>query len=135
MDSRDVKDDKEIYFKMLSKVQNDEGDTLSPFLWLDFCQPVLSLGDGGLDVIYFTANIPEHFEPGPACTWPAHEPYWAGVGRDLEAREFFLARARPKMLFLVVLHYKMRGRPAQARVRPEPGSKIKAQCVQWDGHG
>jgi hypothetical protein len=63
--------------------------------------------------------IPEHFEPGPARARPAHEPYWPGVGRDLEAREFFLSRARPEMLFLVVLHYKMRGRLAQARARSE----------------
>jgi hypothetical protein len=54
--------------------------------------------------------------------------------RDLEARKKFFARARPEMLFLVVLHYKMRGRPAQARARPEPGSKIEARCAQWDGH-
>jgi hypothetical protein len=39
--------------------------------------------------------IPEHFDPGPAWpagparTRPAHEPYWTGVGRDLEARDFF----------------------------------------------
>jgi hypothetical protein len=46
-----------------------------------------------------------------------------------------LAQARPEMLFLVVLHYKMRGRPAQARARPEPGPKIEARRVQWDGHG
>jgi hypothetical protein len=39
------------------------------------------------------------------------------------------------MLFLVVLHYKMRGRPAQDRARPEPDPKIEARCVQWDGHG
>jgi hypothetical protein len=39
------------------------------------------------------------------------------------------------MLFLVVLQYKMRGRPAQTRARPEPGPKIEARCVQWDGHG
>jgi hypothetical protein len=39
------------------------------------------------------------------------------------------------MLFLVVLRYKMCGRPAQARARPEPDSKIEARCVQWDGHG
>jgi hypothetical protein len=39
------------------------------------------------------------------------------------------------MLFLVVSHYKMRMRPAQARARPEPGPKIKARCVQWNGHG
>jgi hypothetical protein len=44
------------------------------------------------------------------------------MGKDLEGREiFFLARARPEMLFLVVLHYKMRGRPGL-----EPGPKIKA---------
>jgi hypothetical protein len=30
------------------------------------------------------------------------------------------------MLFLVVLHYKIRGRPAQARALPEN--------VQWDGY-
>jgi hypothetical protein len=75
--------------------------------------------------------IPEHFEPGPA-RWPnpspararpAHEPYWTGVGKDLEAREFFFARARLEMLFLVVLHYKMCGRPAQARKsRPDASS-------------
>jgi hypothetical protein len=39
------------------------------------------------------------------------------------------------MLFLVVLHYKMRGRPPQARARPEPDQKIEARCVQWAGHG
>jgi hypothetical protein len=39
------------------------------------------------------------------------------------------------MLFLVVLHYKMRGRPAQARPRPEPDPKIEARHTQWDGHG
>jgi hypothetical protein len=32
-------------------------------------------------------SIPEHFEHGP--TRPAHEPYWTGVGRDLEACKFF----------------------------------------------
>jgi hypothetical protein len=57
------------------------------------------------------------------------------VGRDLEAREFFLSRAWPEMLFLVTLHYKMRGRPAQARARPEPGPKTEARHVPWDGHG
>ncbi|CAN6178960.1 unnamed protein product [Urochloa humidicola] len=55
MDSRDMKVDHDTYFKLLPKVQNDEGDTLAPFLRLDFCQPVLSLGDGR-DVIYFTAK-------------------------------------------------------------------------------
>jgi hypothetical protein len=39
------------------------------------------------------------------------------------------------MLFLVVLHYKMRGPPAQAWARPEPGLKIEARCVVWDGDG
>jgi hypothetical protein len=39
------------------------------------------------------------------------------------------------MLFLVVLHYKIRGRPTQARPRPEPDPKIEARRVQWDGHG
>jgi hypothetical protein len=57
--------------------------------------------------------------PGPARARPAHEPYRTGVGRDLEARKIFLARARPEMMFLVVLHYKMRGRLAQARAQPE----------------
>jgi hypothetical protein len=47
--------------------------------------------------------------PGPARAKPTHEPYWAGMGRDLEAREFFLVRAWLEMLFLIVLHYKMRG--------------------------
>jgi hypothetical protein len=38
------------------------------------------------------------------------------------------------MLFLVTLHYKMCGRPAQARARPEPGPKTEARHVPWDGH-
>jgi hypothetical protein len=33
------------------------------------------------------------------------------------------------MLFLVVLHYKMRGRAAQARPPPEPDTKIKPRRV------
>jgi hypothetical protein len=56
---------------------------------------------------------------------------WAEI---LKRVKFFLARAWPEMLFLVVLHYKKRGRPAQARARPEPDPKIEAQRVQWDGH-
>jgi hypothetical protein len=54
----------------------------------------------GLNVWPTAQNIPEHFYPVP--TRPAHEPYWTGVGRDLEAREFFLpflGRARSEMLF------------------------------------
>jgi hypothetical protein len=34
------------------------------------------------------------------------------------------------MLFLVILHYKMLGRPS-----PEPGPKNKARHVPWDGRG
>jgi hypothetical protein len=30
-----------------------------------------------------------------------------GVGRDLDAHEFFLARARPEMLFFNILNYKI----------------------------
>jgi hypothetical protein len=41
----------------------------------------------------YLALIPEHFEP-------AHEPYWTGVGRDLEAREnFFWLEPSPKCCF------------------------------------
>jgi hypothetical protein len=49
--------------------------------------------------------IPEHFDPGPAWpagparTRPAHEPYWTGVGRDLEARDFFWPEPGPKCCF------------------------------------
>jgi hypothetical protein len=83
--------------------------------------------------------IHEHFEPGPqARPGPAPGPpanlnghAWAVI---LKPAKIFLARARPEMLFLVVLHYKTHWRPAQARARPEPGPKIEARCVQWDGH-
>jgi hypothetical protein len=71
-------------------------------------------------------TIRAHFEPGQAR--PDHEPYRTGMGRDLEARDFF-SRARSEMLFLVFLHYNMCGRPAQARARPETYLKIKARCV------
>jgi hypothetical protein len=79
--------------------------------------------------------MPEHFwpdplarpEPGPHQSRPRTLLY--GVGRDLEAHDFFLARAQPEMLFLVTLQYKMRRRPAQARDRPEYGPKTEARHV------
>jgi hypothetical protein len=46
----------------------------------------------------------------------------------LKLTKKFLARARSEMLFLVVLHYKMRG-------WPDPDLETEARCVQWDGHG
>jgi hypothetical protein len=52
----------------------------------------------------------------------------------LKPAKFFFYRARPEMLFLVILHYKMRGRPAQAQDQPEPGPKTEARHVPWDGH-
>jgi hypothetical protein len=79
-------------------------------------------------------TIPQHFEPGPLSR-PAPGPPTNLTGRAwaeiLKPAKKFLARARPEILFLVVLHYKMRRRPAQARARPEPDPKIKAQRVQW----
>jgi hypothetical protein len=40
---------------------------------------------------WIDTNILGHFEPGPgpAHAGPAHEPYWTGVGKDLEARKIF----------------------------------------------
>jgi hypothetical protein len=97
------------------------------------------------DLEFKEGDIPEHFEPGPttpagrARARPALGPPTNLTGRAwveiLKPVKKFLARARPEMLFSVVLHYKMRGRLAQARARPEPGLKIEARCVQWDGHG
>jgi hypothetical protein len=46
-----------------------------------------------------------------------------------------MAKARPEMLFLAILHYKKHGRPTQARVRPEPGPKNEARSCPWDGRG
>jgi hypothetical protein len=51
--------------------------------------------NGDITDTLWVGVIPEHFEPGPtgpagpARARPAHEPYWMGVGRDLEAREIF----------------------------------------------
>jgi hypothetical protein len=39
--------------------------------------------------IYLSILSPARPGPGPARVRPAHEPYWTGVGRDLEAREKF----------------------------------------------
>jgi hypothetical protein len=78
---------------------------------------------------HLTVAIPEHFESGPTRpTGPARAQPAPGTPTNLTGRawaeilkpaEIFLARAWPEMLFLVVLHYKMRGRPAQARAGPE----------------
>jgi hypothetical protein len=90
-------------------------------------------------------RIPEHFKPGPTRpagpvrARPAPSPPMNFIGRAwaeiLKPVKIFLARARPEMLFIVVLHYKIRRWPAQARARPEPDAKIEARCVQWDGYG
>jgi hypothetical protein len=47
--------------------------------------------------------------------------------RSWSPRKLFLARTRPEMLFLVVLHYKMRGRPARAR----PENRGPPRPVGW----
>jgi hypothetical protein len=67
--------------------------------------------------------------PGPARARSAHEPYWTVVGKDLEARENFFGPNPAQNAILVILHYKTRGRPAQARARPE-----NSRHVPWDGH-
>jgi hypothetical protein len=56
---------------------------------------------------------------------------WAQI---LQPAKKILAQAQPKMMFLAILHYKMRGQPAQAQARPELGPKIEARYHQWDGH-
>ncbi|CAL5046543.1 unnamed protein product [Urochloa decumbens] len=73
VDSRDMKVD----HGMLPEVQNYGGGTqLDPFMGLDCCQPVLSLGGGeGGDVIYFTAKR----DRGEANGWV--------VSVDLENKE------------------------------------------------
>jgi hypothetical protein len=55
--------------------------------------------------------------------------------RSWSPRKNFWARAQSEMVFLVVLHYKIRRRLAQAQARPEPGPKTEAWQVPWDGHG
>jgi hypothetical protein len=35
------------------------------------------------------------------------------------------------MLFLVVLHYKIRGQPAQARAGPSPARKLRLDVSSW----
>jgi hypothetical protein len=82
--------------------------------------------------VYLGILSPARAQPVPGPPTNHTRRVWAEI---LKPTNFFLARARPEMLFLVVLHYKMRGRPAQVQARPEPGPKIEARCVQWDGHG
>jgi hypothetical protein len=68
---------------------------------------------------------------GPARAEPAHGPYWTGMDRDLEVWKKNLARARPEMLFLVILHYKMRGRPTQVWARPENCDPTRPMGWSW----
>jgi hypothetical protein len=78
------------------------------------------------------SGILEHFKPGSAR--------WLDPPTNLSGRAWaeisklakkILARAWTEMLFLVILHYKIRGRPAQARARHELSPKTKARCVPW----
>ncbi|OEL36629.1 hypothetical protein BAE44_0002351 [Dichanthelium oligosanthes] len=55
MNCQDLNVDKEMYFKLIPKVQNHEGATLAPFMRLDIFQLMLSLGDS-MDIIDFTAK-------------------------------------------------------------------------------
>jgi hypothetical protein len=54
--------------------------------------------------------ISEHFWPGPPTNLTGRA--WVEILKPVKK---ILARARPEMLFLVILHYKIRGWPAQAR--------------------
>jgi hypothetical protein len=73
--------------------------------------------------------IPEHLEPGPtrpagpARNRPAHESYWTGVDRDLEAREIFFgpspARNAVFSCFTLENTRAARPRPGSARAHPE----------------
>jgi hypothetical protein len=68
-------------------------------------------------------TIPEHFEPGPGPRQAHPRTLLDGRGkRSWSPRKVFLARAQPEMLFLVVLHYKIRGRPAPS---PSPARKLR----------
>jgi hypothetical protein len=83
-------------------------------------------------VITARNSIPEHFEPGPGPARP--RTLLDGRGqRSWSPRKNFLARVRPEMLFLVVLLYKMRGRPAQARSRPENWGPTRPVGWSWAG--
>jgi hypothetical protein len=53
----------------------------------------------------------------------------------LKPAKKFLTRVWLEMLFLAILHYKICGRPVQARAQPEPGPKTEARRVPWDGRG
>jgi hypothetical protein len=63
---------------------------------------------------------------GPARTRPAHGPYWTGLGGDLAThKKKILAQARPKMLFLAILHYKNMGSPPKPRLSPSPTRRTR----------
>jgi hypothetical protein len=71
-------------------------------------------------------TIPEQNEPGlsPMGFSLPMNLTGQGLGRDPAAqKKIFLARTRSEILFYAILHYEMRGQPAQARVRPEPSPK------------
>jgi hypothetical protein len=66
--------------------------------------------------------------PGPPTKLTGRE--WAEI---LKPAKKILVRARPEMLFLVILHYKIRGRPAQARALPENWGPICPMGRSWAG--
>jgi hypothetical protein len=82
-------------------------------------------------LLYLSIFSPAQPGPGPARARTAHGPYWTGLGSDLAAREKTLARARPKMLFLAILHYKNMGGPALSR--PEKRGSQLPMGRAWAG--
>jgi hypothetical protein len=55
--------------------------------------------------------------------------------RSRSPRKKIVARAWLEMMFLAILHYKMRERPTEAHTWPEPGPKVEVWRAQWDVHG
>jgi hypothetical protein len=94
-------------------------DSTLGFLTLSFFSPAR---------LAFSTRVRPEPDPPTDLTGRA----WAHI---LQLEKKILSRVRPEMLFLAILHYKMRRRPAQAWARPEPNPKIEARHVQWDGHG
>jgi hypothetical protein len=88
---------------------------------------VLTIMDG-YTWAFWARPDPARARPGPGPPTNFTRRAWAEI---LKPAKCFFARARPEMLFLVVLQYKMRERSAQARARPENWGPMRPVGWSW----
>jgi hypothetical protein len=85
--------------------------------------------------LYLSIFSPTRPGPGPAHARPADEPYWRAWAEILKLAKFFFGPSPAQNAIFSCLHYKMCGRPAQARARSSLAQKLRPDTSHGTGMG